>query len=809
MATHRTLFRRWLPLGCLLWLLAACGPGACGPIRETDPTPTPAQRESPTPGPSPTPSPTRTPGPAPTSVPYTPIEGLARLSLEGPQTGGTALSIVTWRARLTDDHGTPLANRKLILSLNHEGNRELVQMTDNDGRVSFDLALVDTELSACCVDGDAQPTRYTIRVRFDGDRDFRPVAVDAYQGYRNGGAEGTIQIEQEDLVLPAGMPLALSVTYTPPPGMSAQNVLLFWDSLDLGQHKSCVTGPEGRCAIALVTDGRPAGSYGVSVTVKGYQPSGETLAPVTDALAVQITGSDTPPWREMMGGWYWWQYNGSPNPKPSEYQALGLYQHYDLTEIVTGWNGAAELHQGKLNELVADAASRRYTLSDGRQASQPIIFSFGLNTESGRASSAFGPYTTLGCGINTPPIWDAAFMQKLLAVPAAFRAWYDANPQAQATVVGFTFGAGFHNEWLQPFRNAACREEANARFGWETAYRNYELSSNRAWSQAFSGTGVAIHSQGPAVEGAGLWPPINAKVSIINRPTGNAFKSNAPHIWGWTSLGRRQQTRFICEDADSDFFAGSYGEPDQPSHWSVAWAMTAQAAHFRCAELHADGIGGGYFDAFEYEGQPSIPGFDTLGKAVLNPQACHERVLLAWWAHEAARNWRKDDPTSGGHQHVQGYNADVYGDWEACLVRREVEPTTPLSPHELPAPASRDYFVNPRGQGDAFSARRGETFFFDVHDGFAATHPGTLWLRIVALNNGGAITIEWPTTSGTTSTTLEQASDGSWGDDAIQLAGFENQNAVFERGTDLRVSGNELILTHLSVSTIPPPGAPP
>lgn len=765
------------------------------------------------------------------------------LTVEGPETGGGPDTTVTWRATLTTRDGAPLAGRKLILSLNHEGNREIPALTDAEGRASFDLRLSDSEVSSCCVDGATEPTRYVIRIRFDGDASTGATFVDAYQGYRSSTADGIAtqtRIEQSSQVVQAGDVVHLSVQFKKA-GSPLAGVVMVWESLDLGQYPRCTTDASGRCTVSFTTEGRPTGSYGISVMPR-------TNRPATDAITIHIVNDAPPNWAEQAGGWYWWQHDGSPNPSPTAYQQLGIFYQYEMRSIVTGWDEIkrrAVLNTRKLDTLIDQAYARRYTFPDGTIGPQPVLLGYWLNTQVPPQNTdnplGGGDYLRLSCagGVATPPLHEAEFRTRLNTIPQAFREWYDRNPKAQAVVVGFVFGAGFHGEWANPFSDSGCNSIYQDLTGSTISNQmnRHERETEAAWSQAFAGTTVVLNTQGPGdAYAAALSPPISPKFSQTGWVLGNSYKSNPPQRWSWGVIGRAKNTLLSCEDGGSNFIVGgAFGNLRFPGHWSPAWLMTAQAAHFRCYQLHAD-LGDGFFDAFEVDGIPSIPNLDTLAKEVITALPCEDRRLLAWWAHEAALGFRKTDefPRSGG----VGWASDIYGDFEACLVRREVEPTTPLLRNDLPMPARVDYFVNPASRpgtlpwtgdgnqptdtGVAFSARRGTAFYFDVHDGFAARHPppspsqpggeqaGVL-LRVVYLNNGGdPLTVEWATVDGTGRAELPRGNDGAWASETVELAGFVSRNDAFPAMTDLKVSGANVVLTHASVgvAVATPPPAP-
>ncbi|HBY96132.1 MAG TPA: hypothetical protein DEP84_19615, partial [Chloroflexi bacterium] len=716
------------------------------------------------------------------------------LTLEGPESGGGADTTVAWRATLTTQDGIPLAHRKLIFSLNYEGNREIPRVTDAAGRATFELQLSDSEFSSCCVDGASEPTRYVIRVRFDGDNDYRPTFVDSYQGYRSETADSIptqTRIEQSSPVVTAGDTVFLTIEFKKA-GSPVAGVIMIWESLDLGQYPRCTTDSKGRCSVTLKTDGRPTGSYGVSVMPK-------TNRPATDAVTIRVVNagrpfgqaqdrqeqkdgrpggvsagnvqdSDFPP-----GGWYWWQHDGSPNPPPTPYQELGIFYQYEMRQIIIGWDSIrrqAVLDTSKLNALIDQAYARRYIYPDGSIGPQQVSLSYWLNTQV-PPYDAFNPlgggeYLHLSCagGVATPPLAEAEFRARLNTIPQAFREWYDHNPKAQRVVVGFVFGSGFHSEWMNPFSDPACNTIYESLTGNTIGneINRHERETETAWSQAFAGTGVVLNTQGPAENfGTGLNPPISPKLSQVGWPLGLAYKSSPPQRASWVAIGRARNTLLSCEDAANNFVVGgAFGDPHFPGHWSPAWMMVAQAAHFRCYELHGD-VGDGWFDAFELGGTPSIPNFDTFAKEVITSRPCQERRVIAWWAHEAALGFRKTDvfPRNGG----PGWMSDIYGDYDGCLVRREVEPTTALLRNDLPMPAKVDYFTNPGSRpgtlpwtgdgnqptdtGVAFSARRASNFYFDIHDGFAAhaaaqseqggppAGSALLRLRLVYLNNGG------------------------------------------------------------------------
>lgn len=758
---------------------------------------------------------------------------LPRLSVEGPETGGGPNTTVTWRATLTTREGAPLSNRKLILSLNHEGNREMPVLTDFAGLATFDLRLSDDELSSCCVDGSSEPTRYVVRVRFDGDGSYTSTFVDNYQGYRSETADSVAtqtRIEQQSQVVQAGDPVSLSVQFKKA-GSPLGGVIMVWESLDLGQYHRCTTDSSGRCSVTFKTDGRPTGSYGITVMPRAHRPA-------TDAVTIHINGASPPEPEFRPGGWYWWQHDGSRNPSPTPYQQLGLFYQYEFHRIVIGWDTTSRqaiIDTNKLDAIVDQAYARRYTFPDGSVGPQPVLFSYWLNTQVPPSDAenplGGGEYLRLACagGIATPPLHESEFRARLNAIPQAFRDWYNRNPKAQRVVLGFVFGAGFHGEWLNPFSDSACNSAYQSLTGTTigSQMNRHQRETEEAWSLAFTGTDLVLNTQGPGdAYGTALSRPISPKFSQIGWTMGNAYKSSPPQRWTWPAIGRAKNTLLSCEDGASNFIiGGAFGSPRFPGHWSPAWLMTAQAAHFRCYQLHAD-LGDGYFDAFEVDGVASIPNIDEFSKEVITHRECEDRRVIAWWAHEAALGFRKTDdmPRGGG----VGWSSDVYGDFEACLVRREVEPTTPLLRNDLPMPAKVDYFINPAprpgtlgwtGNGDqptdtgvAFSARRGSAFYFDVHDGFAA-QGWPLRLRLVYLNNGGApVKVEWPTADGFGQAELPRTADGAWGSQTVELAGFLSSNIAFQKATDLKVSGENVVLTHAVVedaASTPPVAATP
>lgn len=789
-----------------------------------------------------------------------------RLTVMGPGRSGITNERAPWRARLTDEANAPLAGRTLLLSLNHEGNRELVATTGADGWASFDLSLANDDLSACCgatntsTDQrdtvDNWPTQYLVRVRFDGDEGTLPIWVDNYQGYRRIAGSPTVAIEQGAQIVATE---AGSVTFSAVARLNGQpqnNVTCLWSSLDLGQYLNSGTGANGtgRCTATFATQGRPADSYGISVVVK------ETGA--TDASTVHLDGPARRPYRDLSPGFAWWVSNNS-NPPAGQFSQLSLYEQYEMRDIVTGFaNGRATINGSKLTALVDEALRRQYRAPDGTIEPQRLILSYWVNAETDSNSNPLGGASYLNLnqrvsgvshscrGQFTPPIGDAAWQERHNTVAQALRDWYDGLSGAQRGVVaGFVVGYGFHGEWLAPFSDGNCAPAYRAVTGGRDigADRDaFQRATERAWSAAFAGSGVPLSTQGSGSEfGSALWPPIGPKLSLLGEPLGNAYSSNTPQRWSWLAMGRAKHRRFSCEDPNSPSTLGSpfTTQFDFPGHWAATWTMVAYGAHFRCYEVHADptyaedgGIYLPWYGAFEVNGRESIPGFDDIARMVLSGLPIEERPGIAWWAHEAAIGFRRGDPQLRTGN--VGYSSDTYGDLEAGLVRRDLPgvATTPLQRGDLPrvgctaaSPcAAADFYISPlRGSwasdgvtpgndGAMFSARRADEMYFDIHDRWAVNHDD-LQLTLVFLNETAQpIRVEWSTASGTAGATVQRGTNQKWARETIALTGFVSRNDAFPQATDLRIrglGGSPVTLTFLLVtagtSTLPTPTPSP
>lgn len=757
MSSQRTIYTSPVIILSLLLAIAACQPA---------PTPIP---------------------PVPTLLPREADKPATRIILRGPETGGIEGSSVFWRATLTDNIGNAIADKKLVLSLNHEGNREIPRLTDTSGTVTFTLPLVDSPFSACCVDGDNAPTRYLVAIRFEGDSQYAAQEAQAYQGYRRTGTARRVVIENPPSgTVQSGTRVALTARLTSLQGNAIAGETLYWDSLDLGQHRNCTTDAAGRCSIGLDIN-RPAGSYGVSVMPRSQMPA-------TDAISLQVTGG-TPLPRNQAQGWYIWQYVPLTVENTLNFQP-GIYYKAEAN----GFN------PNSLNSLVATMASRN----------QKLFLGYQLDTQ---VSNAVSGYTLLSCGYYVPPLWDSAFRTRIANGVAAIREWYDSNANANEVLVGVQVGAGFDGEWLNPLTSACTSAYiALGRGDMSSHIASLERQLEAATSAAFAGTSLLLSSEGIAPDGDAYSPLVVPKLGIFPRPAGNSYKSNTPDRWGWTAKGRARGATLVFERADNNFLSGgAFGSNDFPGHWGPAWGSVAQAAHMR-ASLIATDLQSGILDAIEVNGRASIPSFDKITKAVINNLPCEERRVIAWWGHEAQIGYGKTEPDIR-NRGVIGYASDVSGDYAACLPRREVG--TPLSivmRNELPMPAKVDYYsycyplpgqMMWTGNGDTPSgidcrtmARKGGAFLFDVHDGFAARH-SAFTVEVVALANGSAFIVSF--LGGETRITQENT--GAWTRYRVTKEGYTGASA-FPNMTDLSIAGNHLYLAHVNVTGLDVPPTP-
>lgn len=742
-----------------------------------------------------------------------------RLDVAGPE---RHLSPTPWYARLSDTSGRPIAGAKLVFSFAYEGNREVAATTGSDGWAAANLPFGNDPLSACCVDGDTNPTFYIVSVRFEGNETYQPEQVDAYLGYRSSSGPLLLTIEETPPVVPAGGIPVLTARLTAN-GSPVAGERLLWHSIELGQHPQCVTDSNGRCAVSFDTAGRAPGSYAVSATPK-------TNVPATDAVAIHITGNNTPPVTKRVGGWFWWQYTPE-NPQAASHSELGLYYKVEVRDIVSGWDSAnnhPRLNTTALDRLVKDAASRDYSYPWG-SGPQQVIIGYQLDTELRGSANTTNPlgspaYAALGCGAVMPPVWDAGYRARVARGPYALRAWYDANPDAQAAVVGIQIGAGFDGEFLNPLSND-CMSAYNA-LG--VGALNVHMSSlerlmEQALSDAFAGTGLLLSSESIAAGGAARWPPINAKFGLYPRPLLNSYRSSSPELWGWLAKGRVEWANIACERADSAFLSGgATGSLDFPGHWGPTWGSLAQGAHMRCAFLASD-RGSGILDGLEVGGKASIPGLSTLAQSVITSDPCENRTAAAWWAHEVQFGHTKEDLNPFTRN--AGYASGAYGDFDACLVRRDVSPAPViLTRSQLPQPAQTSFYAygyprprtiawdgnTPVGADLRVMARRGNSYHYDLHDGFAIGK--ALVVEVVALGDGGTVAISWPTKAGIETAKLSLPRSNDWERLTFNLTDYDPTQHPFPSMTDLRIEGSGLTLAHVLVrpsgQAIPPTRQP-
>lgn len=703
------------------------------------------------------------------------VQAETRLSVQGPETGGIEGSGNAWRVVLSDATGKPLAGKKVVLSLNHEGNREQVMLTDSNGLATFSLALRDSPLSACCITGDNWPTRYVLSFRFEGDKQYHAQEVQVYQGYRTTGTARRVVMEGVANPIQAGASVVTTARLTDANNTPIAGERLLFDSLDLGQHRDCVTGADGRCSVSFDTT-RPNGSYGVSVMPK-------TGAPATDATTLQIVGGAPRVWSDV-SGWFVWQYTPvsisvNPHFKP------GIYYKAE----------ANNFNPGTLNNLAAVT----------RAQGQKIFITYQLDTQ---VSNPVSGYIKLNCGYYVPPLWDAAFRTRIAEGVKSLRNWYDTNSDAAKVLVGVQVGAGFDGEWLNPLTSACSSDYIALGHGDVSQHMALlEKALESSLSLNFASTGLLLSSEGIAPDGDSYNPPVMAKDGTFPRPGGNSYKANTPDRWGWTAKGNAKGATLVFERADNNFLSGgAFGNPDFSGHFGPAWGSLAQAAHMHAALMAAD-LQSGILDGVDLNGKETIPNMDTLAKWLVNPLPCSERQAVAWWGHEAQLGYSKTDPDIRNRGTI-GYASDVYGDYSACLPRRDVgTPLAIVTRNELPMPAKVDYFSwcypppstflwdgnTPTAANCRVMARKGSGFYFDIDDGFVASQDmltADIWL----LDNGGNFVVSW---SGG-GVTLQRNNTNIWRRYVVPLVGYDGANPLPSL-TDLSIDGTNLYVAHVLV----------
>lgn len=681
---------------------------------------------------SPRPTPTPTPEP---DIEVRGIGVLPRLSVTSTGDKGKANDSLTFTARLTTSAGAAIPDAKLILSLNHEGNRELVSFTNATGQATFSLPLVDNLYSSCCVDASDDPnnpTLYTIRVRFDGDSTYKPIWVDLIQGYRAAPANTQVSIAFREgaaaVASGSSVPSSVQVRVN---GTPTNGIRVHFGSHDLGQYSDsyCTTatsgGQNGICAFTWTTDYRNTGSYGISAVVKS-----NTYLPASAHNVIHITsGGPAAKSQPQQFGFGWWADNAA-SPTWSSAARLGVYRGHSFTDIDgysgagTGYNTGADyptLNTTGLDSVVSTAYGRTYTRLDGTTGRQAVVVNISLKMEEltiQAATHAFldtsAPVTlnSDGCAIlKTWPIHDTEWARRYSRLADAFYAWYNSTTngvtaaQKQAVVIGFTHGAGFAGEWSEPFTNNQCKTSYQASAGiasFDNAWATFERTVASRWGVVWANTpAVVISSSGDASGTRGSQYNMGSSIKVTGEPAhGNGYKTNS-YNRSWISFGRRKGVPMSCEDPNGARYMGAYADASHSSTGSVGWHMMAYAAHLRCWELHADeeersasatSYYWQFFGVFEYP-EGTVQDFladstypDDFGREIINATPIEDRRILAWWAHEAGYS---NALTGGGcptgtvvvgyrkgERQIRscstGYNSDIYGDLEAGIVRREL-----------------------------------------------------------------------------------------------------------------------------------------
>lgn len=764
----------------------------------------------------------------------------ARLNVTGPTEAGVIGGEVTWRARLTSASGAPIRGAKLVLTYNHEENRAIVATTDAGGYATFRWPLVGDNWTSCCVANRQYATRYPIRIRFEGDASSLPTSADFIQpvGVENGTAAPRLVIEQAAPELTSGSPLVVSALLLRADGSPLTNRRIEWNSADLGQRGNCQTGSDGRCQVTLATVGRGPGDFGISATFLGDSEA----PPAAAATVLHLSGGSERAFIPHATIYHWrysWEFLGANTLRP-----IGAYWQTEWWNLVSGYDSqsnTARLKGDVVRQLADQIGAQQILDADWRARQRPLALAINFETNKyaapGQRPANFGDWVELSCNgtlVSVPPFWDATFRERWATIPAAFRQLVEQRPG----IVSISYGGGADAEWanMSWCKNQLAQAAGLPVWELEAQWRSFERLNDSAWSAAFAGTDFPILTQGMGRMGAAGQPHrISPRYNFLPDPDGLRYYQHDPTMSAPLITMRMRNVAGGCERRNSVEGGGALTRPDfgplttaqrlLPARWNATWRAIAYAVHMRCAQLDLDQPG--WYDAFEVEGQATIPNFGQFVQAHLG-RSCETMGSAVWWAHDAARGYRKGDNGS--------WNSDIYGDLDGCLYRREAEPTTPLSYDEVPMPARVDYFVsgtgvrswgsmddwgtprwNPRG-GIAISARRGERFVFDIDDGLSARAQREHWrLRLVFLaNGGGPVTISWPSgASSTTSATVARGSDNRWQTVTLPLSGFvprtTGQSAAFAAHTDIEVRGSGLVLTFAEVGPAvgDPPNPPP
>lgn len=685
-----------------------------------------------------------TPGPA-TSQRGTAAQGLTanslpvppQLTVWGPEMGVRAGGRALFSANLKDPTGTVnLASRKLVLTLNHEERRRIVAYTDANGNATFELPLVDSPDSSCCVDGARDPTQYLIRIRFEGDATYAPSWVDAVLGYRSESADPdtsstySIRIDQQPAEIDTNTQTDLTVSATLLRNSEPlTNTRVYFESFDLGQYYSCSTPrSENHCSVTFKVGGMQSGSYAISAIVARPVVSGTTPVPATDVVTFHLRGDAPPKLPERVGGWYWWTHGNDVAPPSTDHTRLSVFHKYEDIQFVAHYTSThAALNTGVLNKLVNDVASRTVTYADGTQGPPGLVLAYYLNTQTVEDRSPFGyPSLKLRCGGGryVPPLHRGEFQDRWASLADELRAWYDNNPVAQRVLLGITTGAGFQSEWSSPFATGDCAAEYAALTGHPIGSDTVRLRRKveRRLSEAFASTNgrVAISTEGHGLDSSpGQYDyPVAPKWSTLGWMWQNGYKTRIAKT-NWVAIGRAEAKRsgwFTCEDGANAVLLGSapvaVDSPLRgsfPGRWWAAWIQTMQAMDMMCGHAHGERYDA-YWDAWEYPNPVDSPtggaasiqdfpqGWDQLTRELVTNIPYEARRVLAWAAHQAAPDFDKTSPSFYDHSYAIGYGSDRYDDYTAGL--HPVEPsdsaTTPISRSQLPTTDAQVwYMVNP------------------------------------------------------------------------------------------------------------------